>query len=142
MIFSPFFCSGGVSSETNRLSKFVLFNAFIINNSILLCCSKREKGMKSTATISISSKDLDCDDVFKTLTLCGLKTFDVGKNKTYNNGVIENGCRIVTTVRSKEEIQRIWHTLKPKLKLGCCNLKIEGKFDGCINHYLKEYTCG
>lgn len=98
--------------------------------------------MKTTATISISSKDLNCEDVLKALSYCGLKNYDVTKNRTMNGTLIENGCRITTTITKKEDIQRIWQTLKPTFQLGCCNIKLEGKFDGCINHYLKKYTCG
>ena len=98
---------------------------------------------KTTATISMSKEHLDCDEMLLYLYRSGLYNVDITKNKTITkHGSLENGCRLITTTTSKKEIKTIWNKLKGQYNLGCCNLKLEGKFDGCINHYLKEYTCG
>ena len=99
---------------------------------------------KITATISISKENLDCDDVLMYLFHSRVLSWgDITKNTTITKkGRIETGCRLITTTTSKKEINHIWTKLKKQYDLGCCNIKVEGKFDGCINHFLKEYTCG
>jgi len=101
--------------------------------------------MNTTATISISNKNLSCSDVVHHLYRLGIfasVTENVSIVKDGDGCSIEHGCRIVTTVQEKQDVRNIWNGLKKDFQLGCSNVKIDGGFNGCINHYLKEYECG
>ena len=101
--------------------------------------------MKTTATLSISHRSLSCSDVVDHLFHAGVlasvtSNLSVVKGK---NGALtkESGCRIVTTVKSKDEITSMWKGLESRFGLTCANLKLDGSFNGCIMHYLANFKC-
>ena len=47
---------------------------------------------------------------------------------------LENGCTIKTTLKNKEEIKNLWHTLEYKYQLSCAHLNINNEYNGCTKN--------
>ena len=97
------------------------------------------KPLKTTATLSVSGKHLMCSQVVATLMRLGIVasvTPNISIEKKKDTISLENWCRIVTTVQNKEELHRIWRTIKEECRLGCGHLKVNGSFAGCTKDYF------
>ena len=95
----------------------------------------------TTATISVSQKEpLDCRRMAEFLGAAGIKT-SVTPNFTAQPDK-ENGCRLVQSVTTKNEIGTIWNKLHKKYDFKCAHLSVGNKFDGCILDYLRPSQCG
>ena len=89
--------------------------------------------------LNISNKGLNCLNVVKTLLKCNIEA-----NVTQNVSTIcnpkkcwlENGCTIKTTLKNKEEIKNLWHTLEYKYQLNCAHLNVNNEYNGCIKKYF------
>ena len=101
--------------------------------------------MKNTVELSISKKNLNCEDVIKKLNELKILSSvtnnkSVVKNKN-NDYLIENGCRINFSELNnldKKNIRNIWNELKNEFDLNCANLKINNTFNSCIYKYIQK----
>ena len=101
--------------------------------------------MKNTVELSISKRNLNCEDVINKLHKLKIlasvtSNKSVVKNKK-NEYLIENGCRIKLSEMKeldKNNFNKIWKELKNEFDLNCCNLKINNTFDACIYKYIKK----
>lgn len=93
-----------------------------------------------STTISISHKKLNCEKVAEFLGKIGIQS-DVTRNISYQKTGIEEGCRLVQTMNSRNDICNIWELLKNEYGLTCAHLNVNGKYDGCILNYLAPSVC-
>lgn len=98
-----------------------------------------------TATLSVSRSGLRCADVVRTLQQLGVAC-DVTANTTLlpvGDGVRrENGCRIVMgQVANKQEVERVWETLRKEHALDCAHGKIQGEASGCVFDLFGATRC-
>ena len=101
--------------------------------------------MKNTVELSISKKDLNCENVIKKLQKLKILASVTNNNSVIkdknNNYMIENGCRIKFSEMNnlnKKNFSKIWEELKNEFNLGCGNLKINNSFDACIYKYINK----
>ena len=98
-----------------------------------------------TTQLTISNKNLNCDDILKQLLTINLDSNVIpGKSLVDNN--FENSCQITFSkqlgeLRYKPVLKYAWNKLQYENKLTCGHLKIEGKFSGCILDYLTPSLC-
>jgi len=93
-----------------------------------------------SSVISVSRKmPLDCNELAEFLGKAKIIT-DVTSNITMQPKK-EYGCRLVQSVNSKREIEKIWNIMQSTYKFECAHLRVEGKFDGCILDYLAPTNC-
>lgn len=98
-----------------------------------------------TATLSVSRSGLRCANVVRTLQQLGVAC-DVTANTTLlpvGDGVRrENGCRIVMgQVANKQEVERVWETLRKEHALDCAHGKIQGEASGCVFDLFGATRC-
>lgn len=100
--------------------------------------------MNSTATLSLSSKSLDCFQLAKLFYNSGIRC-DITPNITIGIDSIEKGCRIVSTVSSKDDIKKMWTLVKNsdtyKTDICCGHLNVEGIYSGCVLNFSFEDKC-
>tara|TARA_B100001094_G_C17654549_1_gene541301 strand:+ start:99 stop:443 length:345 start_codon:yes stop_codon:yes gene_type:complete len=105
-----------------------------------------EDSDNTTSKLSISNKNLDCNEVSKLLLEMGVCSSIIeNKSIVYNNNKynIENGCMISINGLKSEHIEsRVWNPLKSRFNLGCGHLEIYGKYIGCILNYIRPSSCG
>ena len=93
-----------------------------------------------TSTLSVSKKEnLDCKELANFLSKCNIITSVSDNISTVPN--IEYGCRLVQSVNSKNDIEKIWNLLQNKYNFKCGHLKIDGHYNGCILNYLRPSNC-
>ena len=101
---------------------------------------------KNNSILSISSEKIkDCSEVLNFLYQSGI-TCSITENtsvvKSNDNYVIEKGCRIIFNSHRPDVLnKKLWNSLQTKFGLNCAHLKVEGKFKGCINDYLRKSSC-
>ena len=100
----------------------------------------------SVKKISISQKDLSCEDIVKFLykmkvpiSLTENKTIICDKKSCW----YENGCHIILTDQSttKNDVKNIWEKLDGRFGLDCAHIEVDNVFKGCIYNYLVESKC-
>ena len=91
--------------------------------------------MKTTAILSISGAELNCNAIAWKLLRAGINC-DISKNVTIIDGQLENGCRIMSTISNDKEINKIWDLVKNPPLVKCAHLKINNKFEGCIFDFI------
>ena len=93
-----------------------------------------------SSSLSVSRKaELDCKEMAKYLSKLGIKTSITSNISTQPE--LENGCRLIHSITSKEDMKFIWEKLKNKYNFDCAHLNIPNKFDGCILDFLAESKC-
>jgi len=95
--------------------------------------------MKFTSTISVSKKNLDCNEISKLVSKYGILTSITSNIST--RPYIENGCNLTQSISNKDEVINIWNILKDKYNFTCAHLKINDKYDGCILDFIRESEC-
>ena len=94
-----------------------------------------------SSSLAISSKKpLNCEKVADFLGKAGVIT-DVTSNVSMQRTGKEYGCRLVQSVSTKTEIEKIWTILRDEYKLGCAHLTVANKYDGCVLDYLAPSRC-
>jgi hypothetical protein len=94
-----------------------------------------------TSVISVSRKEkLDCKEMANYLSKCGIKCSITQNFTTQPNN--ENGCRIVKSIHSKDEIKYLWKKLKQKYNFNCGHIKVNSKYEGCILDFIRPTACG
>ena len=97
----------------------------------------------TTSVLNISSELIDenCNNVILQLKEIGINC-NVMRNKSIQNGIIENGCQITLCgLNTKYLENKIWNNLKDKFNLKCANLLIPGVYNGCIKNYISPSKC-
>ena len=95
--------------------------------------------MNPTIDLSISSKNMNCNEIIKLLhTSCKISPT---MTKICKNGVcrMENGCDITFT--DNTHIKNTWNTLQTQCDITCGYLNIHGQYKGCILNYLRDSDC-
>lgn len=93
-----------------------------------------------TSTLSVSRKaELDCKEMAKYLGNYGIMTSITPNISTQPE--LENGCRLVHSITSKDDMKIIWEKLRDKYNFDCAHINIPNKFDGCILDFLAESKC-
>lgn len=108
-----------------------------------ITCWLNSLSMSLTVSCSLaisSKKPLDCEQVAEFLGRAGIIT-DVTSNVSMQRDGKEYGCRLVQSVSTKTEIEKIWTTLRDEYKLGCAHLMVANKYDGCVLNYLAPSHC-
>lgn len=98
--------------------------------------------MKTTATLSISARDLSCTRVVYHLAKAGVLA-RVTPNASIVRGEdgapsLETGCEVRMDVERKEDLRSTWRGLKEAFGLGCGHLTVGGVFSGCTERYFSE----
>ena len=93
-----------------------------------------------SSTLSVSRKEkLDCKEVAEYLSKCNIIT-SISDNLS-TTPKLENGCRLTQSIRSKDDLEKLWNLLKNRYDFKCAHLKIDGHYDGCILNYLRPSIC-
>lgn len=94
------------------------------------------------AIISVSSSQITkCDEIIYLMRQLNIDG-DVSKNKTVVDGNVETGCRIhVTSKPVKQNIYRLWESMKVKFQLNCAHVEIKNNESGCIYDIYRKTSC-
>jgi len=95
--------------------------------------------MLDTAKISISKKNLSCEDVIANLLKANINC-SITKNITLIDGKIESGCKITTTISSENDVRKVWDISKNQFDLTCAHLETSN-YEGCILGFLHKRSC-
>ena len=99
----------------------------------------------TTSELTISSKNMDCNDVLSTLSTCGIKcTVTPQKSVICKDDKcwIEPGCSIKLNGLSHKEIDyAVWIPLQIKFNLKCAHLHVHGYYIGCILDFIRPSNC-
>ena len=90
--------------------------------------------------LSISSKSLECGEIIRLLQKSNINC-DVTSNITIIDGNIENGCKLMKTINSRQDVQKVWNTVKNATDIYCGHLLIDGQYSGCILDYNIKSNC-
>lgn len=96
-------------------------------------------------TLSISSKNMKCDNIYKLLIKLGINS-SISENKSIQcldgNCWLENGCQLFLPKISKKNLyENIWLQCKKDYNLNCAHLNIPQKFNGCIKDFNRLKGC-
>lgn len=96
--------------------------------------------MKVSSVISVSRREeLDCVRLARLMSKAGIMTSVTSNISTTPE--IENGCRMVQSIKGKDDIERIWGILKSEYGFRCAHVRVGDQYDGCILDYLVETRC-
>jgi hypothetical protein len=104
------------------------------------------KSNKNTSILSISSDKLNnCNKVVeffkKNKIMCSVSE-NISVISYKNEFKIEKGCNIIFNSHKPTMINHnFWNSIKKEFNLTCAHLKVEGKYKGCINDYLRDSIC-
>ena len=87
--------------------------------------------LNSSATISVSSKNMDCRKLANLMRKHGI-ICSVTPNISVVGKNLENGCQIRRVVTTREEIKTTWGLIKEEFGLNCAHIYIPDKYQGCI----------
>jgi hypothetical protein len=96
-----------------------------------------------SVNISVSSKtQKDCNNIINNLNKVGINARII-ETKSCLDKNVENGCLITcdSEYSDKKKLKSLWNIINQNNDYGCCHLKIEGLFDGCIFNYIKPDCC-
>ena len=90
--------------------------------------------------LSVSRKEkLNCQQMAQYLSTFGIVTSITPNFSTQPD--MENGCRLVQSISSKNDLKIIWDKISDKYNFKCGHLYIPNGFDGCILDYLAPSKC-
>ena len=93
-----------------------------------------------SCTLSVSRKEyIDCKERAAFLSQRHIIT-SVSENLS-STPKLENGCRLIQSISSKDDLEKLWSLLKNRYDFKCGHLKIDGHYDGCILNYLRPSIC-
>jgi hypothetical protein len=93
-----------------------------------------------SSTLSVSRKEyIDCKEMVVFLSKYNIIT-SVSENLS-STPKLENGCKLIQSISSKNDLEKMWNLLKNKYDFKCAHLKIDGHYDGCILNYLRPSIC-
>ena len=99
----------------------------------------------TSSVLSISKKNLNCDDVstlLQKMEICSSVISNksiVYSDKKY---ITENGCQIyINGLKPKHIKKKIWKPLQNTFDLTCAHLEIKGNYVGCILNYIRPSEC-
>ena len=94
-----------------------------------------------SATLSVSSNRLNCNDIINYLNHSKILS-SVVENKSVTPDGIENGCNILLPYVNKITLKnQIWYPLKVRHELTCAHLSIPGTYSGCIYDFIRDTKC-
>ena len=97
-----------------------------------------------TAHLSVSREGLDCAEVSRALARAGIPssvTANTSIQCSPDGCCLESGCRVVQSVKTAEDVDRTWQTLKSSFDLGCAHLWIPNVHSGCVLDFLRPSVC-
>ena len=97
-------------------------------------------GMPTTVVLSVSAPTLDCGELVQLLARSGIDC-SVTSNSSVVDGRIENGCRILSAVRTDAEVMELWGVTRTMPGVSCAHLAVPGRYYGCVANFPKV-RCG